>query len=203
MFQYDDQGYTVKDGIAEYLRDSIMMKNLHSIMLLMTLLLLPPVLNSAELEFFDQSFGDFTEELAIAKEEGKQGIFLFFEMDECPFCHRMKTTILNQPQVLSYFKKHFKIYQIDIEGDIEMTDFQGKITTQKDFAFKQHRVRATPVMAFFDLTGQRITRYTGATSSTQEFLMLGEFVVSGAYKQSSFTRYKRDRYKRDGRNASK
>lgn len=198
MFEYADQGYTVKDGIPEYLRDTIMIKKLHRTLLLLCLLLLPPTLSSAELEFFDQSFGDFAEELAIAKEEGKQGIFLFFEMDECPFCHRMKTTILNQPQVLSYYKKHFKIYQIDIEGDIEMTDFQGQVTTQKDFAFKQHRVRATPVMAFFDLSGQRIARYTGPASSTQEFLMLGEFVVSGAYKKTSFTRYKRDR-----RNASK
>lgn len=161
-------------------------------------MLLPQVSGAEDLEFFDQSFGDFSEELVLAKEEGKVGVFLFFEMDECPFCHRMKTTILNQPQVLSYFKKHFKAYQIDIEGDIEMTDFKGAITTQKDFAFKQHRVRATPVMAFFDLSGNRIARYTGPASSMQEFLMLGEYVVSGAYKETSFTRYKRDR-----RNASK
>lgn len=195
MFEYDDQGYTIKDGMPERL---IMIKNLNKIILLLCFLLLAPALSSAEQTFFDQSFGDFKEELTIAKEEGKQGIFLFFEMDECPFCHRMKTTILNQPQVLGYYKKHFKIYQIDIEGDVEMIDFQGQTTTQKDFAFKQHRVRATPVMAFFDLSGQRIARYTGPASSTQEFLMLGEFVVSGAYKQTSFTRYKRDR-----RNASK
>ena len=149
-------------------------------------------LNSAELEFFDQTFGDFSEELVLAKEEGKKGVFIFFEMDECPFCHRMKTTILNQPQVIAYYKKHFKIFHVDIEGDVEMTDFQGNVTTQKDFAFKQHRVRATPVLAFFDLSGQRITRYTGPTSSLDEFMLLGEFVVSDAYKETSFTRFKRD-----------
>lgn len=148
-----------------------------------------------EMEFFDQTFGDFTEELQTAKEEGKKAIFVFFEMDECPFCHRMKTTILNEPEVQAYFKKHFKRYQLDIEGDIEMVDFQGKVTTQKDFAFKQHRVRATPVMAFFDLSGNRIARYTGATSSREEFLLLGEYVVEGAYANVSFTRYKRDRRK--------
>lgn len=143
--------------------------------------------------FFDQTFFDFTEELELAKEEGKVGIFVFFEMDECPFCHRMKTTILNQPDVQSYFRKHFKLFQLDIEGDVEMTDFQGNVTTQKDFAFKQHRVRATPVMAFFDLTGKRVVRYTGATSSKQEFLLLGEYVVSGDHQNSSFTRYKKAR----------
>ena len=175
-----------------------MLKQLYTVVFALMLLSLPLVSSAQDIEFFDQSFGDFSEELALAKEEGKQGIFLFFEMDECPFCHRMKTTILNQPQVLSYYKKHFKSYQVDIEGDVEMTDFNGTMTTQKDFAFKQHRVRATPVMAFFDLSGKRIVRYTGPASSEQEFLMLGEFVVNGAYKETSFTRYKRDR-----RNASK
>jgi len=150
---------------------------------------------SAEQAFFQQSFGDFSEELEIAREEGKKGIFIFFEMDECPFCHRMKTTILNQPDVIDYYARYFRRFQIDIEGDVEMTDFQGNVTSQKDFAFKQHRVRATPVMAFFDLSGKRVVRYTGATSSVQEFLWLGEYVVSEAYKKTSFTRYKREKRK--------
>jgi len=156
-------------------------------------LLLNFSVSAAELDFFDNSFGDFSEELDLAKQEGKTGIFIFFEMDECPFCHRMKTTILNQPQVLSFYKKHFKIFPVDIEGDVEMTDFNGNVTTQKDFAFKQYRVRATPVLAFFDLSGKLVARYTGPTSSIEEFMMLGEFVVSGDYKNTSFTRYKRER----------
>lgn len=150
---------------------------------------------AADMPFFDTTFGDFTEELQLAEEEGKKGILIFFEMDDCPFCHRMKTTVLNQPDVIEYFKKHFKIFSVDIEGDIEMTDFAGNVTTQKDFAFKQHRVRATPVIAFFDLTGQRMSRYTGATSSKEEFLLLGEYVVNDHYKQTSFTRFKRERRK--------
>lgn len=163
------------------------------ILLLLSLYLFSSISVAEQLDFFDQGFGDFSEELELAKEEGKKGILIFFEMDDCPFCHRMKTTILNQSQVISYYKKHFKIYPVDIEGDVEMTDFKGKITTQKDFAFKEHRVRATPVFAFFDLTGKRVVRYTGATSSMEEFLWLGEYVVKGIYKETSFTRYKRNR----------
>ncbi len=149
-------------------------------------------------EFFDQSLGDFSEELENARDENKKGVLIFFEMDECPFCHRMKSTILNQPKVVEYFKKHFFIYQVDIEGDVEITDFQGNTMPMKDFAFKQHRVRATPVIAFFDLKGKRVVRYTGATSTAEEFLLLGEFVVSGEYKNMSFTRYKRAKRKAAG-----
>ncbi|MBE9526292.1 MAG: hypothetical protein IME94_04885, partial [Proteobacteria bacterium] len=47
--------------------------------------------------FFDSSFGDFSEELVSAKEQGKKGIMIFFEMDDCPFCHWMKKNVLNKP----------------------------------------------------------------------------------------------------------
>ncbi len=151
------------------------------------------LVHAEEVEFFDSTFGDFSEELSIAREEGKKAVFLFFEMDECPFCHRMKTTILNQPDVLEFYRKHFKLFKVDIEGDVEMTDFQGNATTQKEFSFKQHRVRATPVMAFFDLSGNRIVRYTGPASSKEEFMLLGQYVIEGAYTATSFTRYKKDR----------
>lgn len=141
--------------------------------------------------FFDQTFGDFREELATAREDGKAGVLLMFEMDECPFCHRMKTTVLNQPEVQDYFKEHFLIFPVDVEGDVEVTDFEGKVAPQKDFALKQFRVRATPVFAFFDLDGNLVARYTGATRDSEEFLLLGRYVVEGAYKDTTFTKYKR------------
>ena len=143
--------------------------------------------------FFDETWGDFTDEIAKAKAEGKTGVLIFFEMDECPFCHRMKETVLNQPEVQAYFKKHFLNFSVDIEGDLEVTDFQGHKMTQKDFAFKENRVRATPVFAFFDLTGNRIVRYTGATSGIDEFMWLGQYVVDGVYKDMPFTKYKREK----------
>lgn len=143
--------------------------------------------------FFDDSFWDFTEELETAREEGKKAILIMFEMDECPFCHRMKTTILNQKEVQDYFRAHFRIFSVDIEGDVELTDFQGRTMPMKDFAFRQYRVRATPVFAFFDLDGGYIkrARFTGAARDKKEFLLLGRYVVEQAYKSQSFTRYKR------------
>ncbi|MCG6966200.1 MAG: thioredoxin family protein [Chromatiaceae bacterium] len=143
--------------------------------------------------FFNDTFGNFKEELANARDSGKKGLLIMFEMDECPFCHRMKATVLNQPDVQDYFREHFLIFPVDIEGDVEITDFQGNSTTMKDFAFKQYRVRATPVFAFFDLDGNYIkpARFTGATRDKEEFMLLGKYVVEGAYKDEPFTRYKR------------
>ena len=143
--------------------------------------------------FFNDTFGDFSEELQTARDSGKKGILIMFEMDECPFCHRMKATVLNQPDVQEYFRENFLIFPVDIEGDVEITDFQGNATTMKDFAFKQYRVRATPVFAFFDLDGKYIkpARFTGATRDKEEFLLLGKYVVEGAYAEQPFARYNR------------
>ncbi len=145
--------------------------------------------------FFDATFGDFAEELNNAKEQGKKGILIFFEMDDCPFCQWMKTNVLNQKEVHNYFKSHFLNFSLDIEGDVEITDFKGKTMLQKDFAFKENRVRATPVIAFFDLQGNRVMRFTGRTSSVEEFLLLGKFVAEKEYLNTKFSRYKRSHRK--------
>lgn len=140
--------------------------------------------------FFDQKIGDLKDDLASAKKEGKKGILLMFELDDCPFCHRMKQTVLNQSAVQDYFRKHFVIYPIDAKGDTPVTDFSGKEMTEKQFALN-HRVRATPVFIFFGLDGKPMTRFTGATKDSKEFLLLGKYVVDGAYKNQPFNTYKK------------
>jgi len=141
--------------------------------------------------FFNETWGDFSEEVTNAKDGNKKAILVFFEMDECPFCHWMKENVLNQPSVQAYFRQHFLSFPLDIEGDIEIVDFAGQTMTQKHFATKINRVRATPVFAIFDLNGKRIARFTGRTSSAEEFLWLGEYVVDGHYEKMSFVKYKR------------
>lgn len=145
--------------------------------------------------FFNETFGDFSEELQSAKEQGKKGVVVFFEMDECPFCKYMKGNVLNQPSVQDYYRENFLLFSVDIEGDVEMVDFKGETMSQKDFSFKKNRVRATPVIAFFDLNGKRIHRHTGKTSGVDEFMLMGEFVAEGHYEKLSFTRYKRSKKK--------
>ncbi len=160
---------------------------------LLWLLLLLPVLAWAEThsaeQFFDQKMGDFKADLAAAKQEGKKGILLMYELDDCPFCHRMKGTVLNRSEVQEYYRKHFLIFTVDTKGDTAMVDFKGKATTEKALSF-ENRVRATPVFAFYDLSGNQMTRYTGATKDAQEFLLLGRYVVEDAYKAMPFAKYK-------------
>ena len=173
----------------------MMMRAFFTLLLLMAWMLPAQALQlrDPESHFFDESFGDLQEELATAKEQGKKAILIMFEMEECPFCRRMKAKVLNRDDVQEYFREHFLILTMDVEGDLEITDFQGNTTTQKEFALKQFRVRATPVFQFVDLDGRPIkkARYTGATSDAAEFMLLGKYVVEERYKETSFVRYKR------------
>ena len=68
---------------------------------------------------------------------------------------------------------------------------------EKEFAFKQHRVRATPVVMFFDTTGKKTMRLTGIVRDAREFMWLGEYVVNRDYNRINFTRYKRETAKQE------
>ncbi len=146
---------------------------------------------SVQAEFFDDSWGDLKEDLNLAKEAGQKGLFLFYEMDECPFCSRMKAQVFSQETVQAYFKPRFRALAIDIEGDTELTDFAGNTLTSKVFAQKHNRVRATPVMIFYDLEGKTLYRHTGPLRNSQEFLWLAEYIDQGMYQKQRFSKYLR------------
>lgn len=140
--------------------------------------------------FFQAKLGDLKDDLATARTEGKTGILLMFEMDECPFCDRMKRTVLNQSEVQDFYRKHFIVYPMDTKGDVPLVDFAGKNTTEKTFSLEQ-RARATPTFIFYDLDGNAVARFTGATQTVDEFLLLGRYVVDGTYRSMPFNVYKR------------
>jgi len=163
-----------------------------SLLFLTTNTIAEPLKRDANSHFFHVSFNNLQEEIEQAKEEGKQGVFIMFSDPDCPWCLKMKSTIMSRVAVQEYYKKHFRVLHIDTRGNGLMSDFTGTEMSEKDFAFKVHRVRATPVFMVFDLKGKDLLRYTGATRDSREFKMLGEYVVSKAYKNTNFTRYKRN-----------
>jgi thioredoxin-related protein len=115
-----------------------------------------------------------------------------FETEDCPWCLRMKLQVLNRVSVQDYYHEHFRILSLDVEGDVLITDFAGNEVTSKEFSLKALRVRATPVFAFFDQNGELITRYTGALKNAHDFLLLGRYVVDGHYRDTRFSRFRRD-----------
>lgn len=163
------------------------------LLLLLAFLAVPALAEtrSAEQYFFQPKFGDLKSDLPELGKNGKTGILLMFEMDDCPFCERMKNTVLNRSEVQDYYRQHFIIYPMDTRGDVALTDFSGKQTTEKDFALTQ-RARATPTFIFYGPDGKELTRFTGITQTPDEFMLLGRYVVDGAYKREPFNVYKKE-----------
>ncbi len=157
------------------------------LLILGLLSVLPALSNSA---MFDQHFNDYSENLSDAQDANKDGVFVFFFMDDCPFCQKMERQVLNQPKVIEYFKTHFLNYKINTESDLELVDFEGNDTVERIFAKRHNRIGATPVLAFFDLKGNRVVRRTGFANQN-DFLLLAKYMVEKAYLKEKFVRYKR------------
>jgi thioredoxin-related protein len=139
--------------------------------------------------FFTPTLGDLKMELEEARRAGKQAAFVMYVRDDCPYCERMKKNILSQPAVQEWFRRRFAVLAVDVKGAVPVTDFAGRATTEKEFAAAQG-VRFTPVIVFYDLAGKPLTRVDGEIRTTDEFMLLGEFVASGAYARMKFADFR-------------
>ena len=148
-------------------------------------------------EFFALNTGDLKAELADARAAGRTGLMLFFEQEGCPGCRHMKQNILNRKDVQDYYGRNFVSLAIDIYGSVPLRDFAGRESSEKGYA-QTLKVRATPTFIFYDLAGNEAVRIVGPLQTPEEFLLLGDFVTSGAYKTRTFAQYKLDKPSRKG-----
>lgn len=139
--------------------------------------------------FFDQTLGDFPAELQAARAAGRQGLLFMYETEACPFCRRMRKEILSRKEVQEYFRSHFATFAVDILGDVAITDFSGRETTEKRWS-REQRIRATPTFIFIGLDGREMARYTGALTTGEDFLLLGRYVAEGHYQRQTFERFR-------------
>jgi thioredoxin-related protein len=141
-------------------------------------------------EFFGKTFGELDLELQAAKKQGKTGVLIAFELDDCEICIRMREKVFVRPEVREYYHRNFLVFPVDVVGDIPLRDFEGRATTEKQFA-TAHRVRGTPTFLFFDTSGRAVARHVGGTRDAKEFLELGRFVVEGHYRSQSFKEFQK------------
>ena len=147
--------------------------------------------------FFNLNTGDLKAESVDAKNAGKRAVFVMFEQDGCPGCLYMKKNVLNRVAVQKFYREHFVNFTINIYGAVPITDFGGRDFTEKSYA-QSLGIEGTPTFAFYDLRGQEIVRMLGPIKDAAEFLLLGQFVASGAYKTRPFAEYRQSQRKKNG-----
>ena len=135
--------------------------------------------------FFIQTFGDLPEEMELAREEGKLGMLLFFESENCSYCRSMLDKVLSDRRVQDWYRERFVSIAVDIHGDVELRDFDGITLPSKVFA-DHRRIYLTPVVSFLDLQGREIYRHLGMVKSPEAFMVLGEYIEGKHYFDTEF-----------------
>ena len=147
--------------------------------------------------FFQPLTGDLKAELGDAKSGSKKAVFLMFEQEGCPGCRHMREHVLNRADVQKFYREHFLNFAIDIYSSVPVADFTGRAHTEKSYA-QSLQVKGTPTLVFYDLDGREAVRILGVVKEPAEFLLLGEFVASGAHKSRKFAEYKQDIHRKKG-----
>ena len=109
--------------------------------------------------WFKDSFLDIREDIKEAA-SNKKRLLLFFSQNGCPYCNQMIERNFSQRDIFDSLQKHFDVVQINMWGDREVTNVDGRKYTEKDFAVAL-KVQFTPTMMFFDEDGRTILRLNG------------------------------------------
>ncbi len=139
--------------------------------------------------FFSASFGDLRQDLEDARQEGKRGILLVFESQDCPYCLRMHQTVLNRVEVQGAFRQHFIPIKVGADSSQPLTGLDGRQVTGKEFA-RQHKVFGTPFSLAFGTDGQEIGRLPGAPIDAGEYLAFRDYLLAGGARLGSFAQFK-------------
>ena len=93
------------------------------------------------------TFKDLSEDLAEATAEGKR-LMILIEQRGCIYCKKMHEEVFVVPEVADYITENFFVVQINMFGDVEVTDFDGTTLPEKDMV-KRWGALFTPSMYFF------------------------------------------------------
>ncbi len=97
-------------------------------------------------EWMRDTFKDLREDLGEANSEGKR-LVLFFEQRGCIYCTKMHEEVFPRPEISEYISENYFVVQLNLHGDIEITDLDGEVLTEKEAA-RKWRVMFTPTIMF-------------------------------------------------------
>ena len=92
------------------------------------------------------TFKDLSEDLAEANDEGKR-LLIMFEQRGCIYCTKMHNEVFPDERITAMLQDKYFVVQLNLHGDIEVTDFDGETLSEKDMA-RKWGVLFTPTMMF-------------------------------------------------------
>lgn len=93
-----------------------------------------------------ETFKDLRDDLAEANAEGKR-LVLIWEQRGCIYCTKMHTDVFTDPEIEALIREKFFFVQMNLFGDVEVTDFDGTTLGERDMA-KRWGIFFTPTLMF-------------------------------------------------------
>ena len=142
-----------------------------------------------------ETFKDLSEDLADANAEGKR-LMVIIEQRGCIYCKKMHEEVFPIAKIANYFEENFFVVQINMFGDVEVTDFDGTILPEKEMV-RRWGALFTPSILFFpeevggDVSANQaaVASMPGAFGKHTTFSMLNWVVEHGYEGEESFQKY--------------
>ncbi|MFG6509343.1 thioredoxin family protein [Sulfitobacter sp. 1A15333] len=92
------------------------------------------------------TFKDLREDLEEARGEDKR-LMLIFEQRGCIYCTKMHEEVFPTLEIANYIEENYFVVQLNLHGDIEVTDFDGETLSEKQMA-RKWGILFTPTLMF-------------------------------------------------------
>ena len=111
------------------------------------------------------TFKDLREDLDEANSEGKR-LVLMFEQRGCIYCSKMHKDVYSRENVSNYIDENFFVVQLNLHGDLEVTDFDGETLSEKAMA-RKWGILFTPTVLYLP---QEVEEGLNATQASVSFM---------------------------------
>lgn len=141
------------------------------------------------------TFKDLGEDLAEAHAEGKR-LMIIVEQRGCIYCKKMHEEVFSAPKVTEVIENNFFVIQINMFGEVEVTDFDGVALPEKDMV-RRWGALFTPNIYFFpeevsdDQTAAQaaVANMPGAFSASTTLDLLNWVLEKGYDGDEPFQKY--------------
>jgi len=93
------------------------------------------------------TFKDMREDLDDARAEGKR-LLVIWEQRGCIYCRKFHEKVAPKQRINAMLSDEFYVVQMNLFGDVEVTDFDGEVLSERDMAMKWG-IMFTPTFMFF------------------------------------------------------
>ena len=100
-----------------------------------------------EAPWIEETFKNLREDLEEAEAQGKT-LMVIIEQRGCIYCTKMYEDVFPDPEITAALSDDFFVVQLNMFGDVEVTDFDGESMSEKDIV-QRWNANFTPTLMFF------------------------------------------------------